>query len=266
MDVTNILTFVVVILYFLAAISVFSKLFHPSGPNPKVYLTFGSLAIICHSLLLSKTIFVQSTVDLSLVNVTSLVSFIIAFSVTLIAIRFKANLIIPVVYVFAGLLQITLGFLPEDKHLAIDASAVSLIAHISFALLAYAILVIATLYAFQVQYINYKLKSKNIAAVNHLPPLMQVDGQLFSLMLVGTICLFSSQVIGALFIDGFLASENLHKTLLSFVALLIYVAILWGHHSLGWRGYRVLSLSLIATGLLTLSYFGSRFVKEFLLS
>lgn len=248
------------------AIAVFSKLFHPEGPNPKVYLSFGSFAILSHSVLLSKSIFFQHTIDFSLINVISLVAFIISFSVTLIAIRFKANLIITVTYAFAALLIAALAFVPENLHIAIDLQRVNLVTHISLALLSYAILVIATLYALQVKYINYKLKSKNIAAINHFPPLMQVEGQLFKIMLSGTICLLLSQIVGLLFIDGFLGSDYLHKTVLSFIALVIYVLILWGHYRLGWRGHRVLILSLVATTLLTLSYFGSRFVKEFLLS
>ncbi|MFQ3268136.1 MAG: ABC-type uncharacterized transport system permease subunit, partial [Colwellia sp.] len=33
----------------------------------------------------------------------------------------------------------------------------------------------------------------------------------------------------------------------------------------GWRGQKVLVLMVSASGLLTLAYFGSRFVKEFIL-
>jgi ABC-type uncharacterized transport system permease subunit len=265
-DVVNILTFVVVALYMGGAIAVFSRLFHPEGPNPKVYLSFGSLAILSHSVLLSNNIFFQHTIDLSLINVISLVAFIITFSVTFIAIRFKANLIVTVTYGFAALLLSSLAFVPENQHMTIDVNKANLVTHISLALLSYAILVIATLYALQVKYINHKLKSKNISAINNFPPLMQVEGQLFKIMLAGTICLLISQVVGLLFIDGFFGSENLHKTILSFIALVIYVLILLGHYRLGWRGHRVLILSLVATTLLTLSYFGSRFVKEFLLS
>ncbi|TRX57473.1 inner membrane protein YpjD [Thalassomonas sp. M1454] len=266
MSVVLLLSLAVVASYAFAALSVFSKLFHPEGPNPKLYLSLGSLAIVLHSLLLSQSIFFQNSVDLSLMNVISLVAFIISVSITLIAIRFKANLILPVVYGFAALIQLTILLFPEHTHLAIDAGQFSLVLHISLALMSYAILVIATLYALQVSYINLKLKTKNLAAVNHLPPLLQVESQLFSIMLAGTLCLIISQIVGFAFVDGFLASENIHKTVLSLLALALYIIILLGHYRLGWRGHKVLLLSLTATAVLTLSYFGSRFVKEFLLS
>ena len=75
--------------------------------------------------LLSQSIFFQDTVDLSLMNVTSLVAFIISFSITLIAIRVKANLILPVVYCFAALLQLSIIFIPENTHMAINAEQFS---------------------------------------------------------------------------------------------------------------------------------------------
>ncbi|HBY86481.1 MAG TPA: cytochrome C assembly family protein, partial [Colwellia sp.] len=77
--------------------------------------------------------------------------------------------------------------------------------------------------------------------------------------------LFISQIIGFVFLDGFLAKENAHKTILSLLSFAIYGLILWGHFEKGWRGHRVLVLMVSASALLTLAYFGSRFVKEFIL-
>ena len=94
---------------------------------------------------------------------------------------------------------------------------------------------------------------------------MQVERQLFSILTVGTAVLFVSQIIGFAFLDGFLAKENAHKTVLSLMSLFVYLIIMWGHFKQGWRGHKVLLLTVLATSLLTLSYFGSRFVKEFLL-
>lgn len=266
MDLVSILTIVVIGLYVSAAYSISAKLFTAHGPNPKVYLALGCMAVLGHSILLSKSVFFEVNVDFSLINVISIVAFIISFSVTLISIRFKANLILPVVYGFSALLIAVLAFIPENKHLVLDANKISLVIHITLALMAYGILVIATMYAFQVNFINYKLKSKNISAVNHLPPLMQVEGQLFAIMFAGTILLAVSQLVGFIFLEDFLSKGSVHKTVLSLIALIIYVTILWGHYRLGWRGHRALILSIIATSVLTLAYFGSRFVKEFLLS
>ncbi|TKB46944.1 cytochrome C assembly family protein [Thalassotalea mangrovi] len=263
---TPVLSIITALLYLAAAITVYSRLFKAQGPNPKLFFSLGCAAIVCHCVLLSGLIFSQSQVNFSLFNVTSLVSLIIALSVTALSLRAKINLILPGVYTFAGSFLVITSLIPDTHALAIDPSKLILVLHISLALLAFGVLVISTLFAIQVNFINYKLKSKNINAVNHLPPLMQVEAQLFRLLITGVVLLIASQFLGGLFIDNFFAKDNLHKTVLSLVALALYVVSLWGHFQLGWRGHRIMILTIIATAILTLSYFGSRFVKEFLLS
>lgn len=253
------------LLYFAATLAILSKLFHVVGPNKKLVLTAGVAAIALHLITIINALFIPELVDFSLPNVISLVALLISAGITLDAMRHKANLIQPVAYGFSALLLIVLAFMPQVNVLSIDAGQLVLVAHIVFALIAYCILVIATLYAFQVAFINYKLKQKNIAAVNHLPPLMQVERQLFAILTVGTCCLVLSQVVGLFFIDDFFSKSNIHKTFLSVVALIIYATILWGHFVKGWRGKLITTLTTISTLVLTLAYFGSRFVKEFLI-
>ena len=49
------------------------------------------------------------------------------------------------------------------------------------------------------------------------------------------------------------------------LALLLFGALSWGHARLGWRGKTAITLTISGSVLLTLAYFGSRFVKEVLL-
>jgi ABC-type uncharacterized transport system permease subunit len=252
--------------YAVATLAILLRLFHPKGPNLIVVLLFGCLAIIFHSLSNAQFLFTDSEINFALPNVVSLVSLLITLTVTGIALRFKINLLLPVVYSFAGLWQLLMIFIPPIEQSLLVTAKFIVISHITLALLAYCVLVIATLYAFQVAYINYKLKSKNIIAVSHLPPLMQVEGQLFLILAIGTFGLFLSIAIGFIFLEGMFSNENLHKTILSLIAFSFYSLTLWGHYKKGWRGHRVLILTIASTTLLTLAYFGSRFVKEFLLS
>ncbi|PCI60323.1 MAG: cytochrome C assembly family protein [Gammaproteobacteria bacterium] len=255
------------IAYLIATFAIFSRLFHPQGPNQLVIMSSGCIAVFIHTLLVHHLLFIQSNeIDFNLINVVSLVALLISLTVTVMALKYKANLLLPVVYGFSGVWLILANFIPPTIHLLPDNEQIMLIAHIIIALIAYCILIIATLYAFQVSFITHKLKSKNISAVNHLPPLMQVQHQLFLILAIGTFALFISQLTGFIFLDNLFSKENAHKTVLSIMALLVYCAILWGHYKKGWRGHRVLILTIIASFLLTLAYFGSRFVKEFLLS
>jgi ABC-type uncharacterized transport system permease subunit len=257
--------------YMLATIAIVSRLFHPKGPNIKLVLSLATFAIIVHSLNDAQLFFSigshsqQSNINFNLPNVISLVSLLITLSVTIVALRFKVNLLLPVIYAFTGIWQLVIIFIPPIESIPLVVEKVILLSHIGLALVAYCVLIIATLYAFQVTYINLKLKNKNLTAVAHLPPLMQVEQQLFSILTLGTAILFISEIIGFIFLEGFLAPENAHKTILSLMAFALYSIILWGHFETGWRGHRVLLLMISASSLLTLAYFGSRFVQEFIL-
>lgn len=252
--------------YAIATLIVISRLFHPKGPNILFVLTLGSIAIIFHTLATGQFIFTENNINFALPNVISLVSLVITLSVTAMAMKYKVNLLLPVAYGFAALWQLLSAFIPHDSKMPLIAEDFAIASHVTIALIAYCILIIAMLYAFQVAYINMKLKDKNLMAVSNLPPLMQVEGQLFAILAVGTICLLLSQVIGLVFLEDFISKNNAHKTVLSLIALAIYGTTLWGHYKQGWRGHRVLVLTISASVVLTLAYFGSRFVKEFLLS
>lgn len=245
--------------------AVLTRLFKPQGPKLVLVLGLACVAIISQCLALSQQLFSDSDVNFNLPNVISLVCLVITSLVTIVALRFKINLLLPVAYGFAALWMLIVTLMPPVGQIILTANSFVMVTHITLALVAYCILIIATLYAFQVNYINSRLKGKDLSVVDHLPPLMQVENQLFLILTSGTLCLFISQIVGMTFLDNFFAKENLHKTVLSLVALGFYTFTLWGHYRLGWRGHRVLSLTLVATGLLTLAYFGSRFVKEFLL-
>lgn len=253
------------VLYMLATLAIVTRLFHPKGPNITLVLSLAVAAILVHAFNDALLSFSQDVINFNLPNVISLVSLLITIVVTLVALKFKVNLLLPVVYGFTGLWQLVVIFLPPVDSIPLVVEKIFLLSHISFALVAYCVLIIATLFAFQVTYINFKLKSKNLTAVAHLPPLMQVEKQLFSILTLGTAILFVSELIGFIFLDGFLAKESAHKTILSLLSFAIYSLILWGHFEKGWRGHRVIVLMVTASSLLTLAYFGSRFVKEFIL-
>lgn len=254
------------IFYISATIAVVIRLFHPNGPHLVSVLSLACIGIIFHTITTTHVIMNNQSIDFALSNVVSLVSLIITLTVTAIALRYKVNLLLPVTYGFAGTWQLLSLFIPHEQHTPINMAQMAVFSHVSLALIAYCVLIIATLYAFQVSYIHMKLKSKNITAVSHLPPLMQVEGQLFTILAIGTVCLFLSQLVGIIFMENYLSKDTAHKVVLSVLALILYIVILWGHFKNGWRGHRALLLTIIASTLLTLAYFGSRFVKEFLLS
>ena len=62
------------------------------------------------------------------------------------------------------------------------------------------------------------------------------------------------------------ASEFIHKTMLSLVAWLIFTVVTVGHLRKGWRGKPVVFSIMIAAFVLSLAYFGSRFIQEVILN
>lgn len=132
--------------------------------------------------------------------------------------------------------------------------------------MAYSVLMIACLFALQLACLDRQLKSRKISHLPAMPPLMTVEKRLFQLISAGLLLLTLSIASGLFFLEDMFAQGKSHKAILSILAWCVYALLLWGHHTRGWRGRKVIMLSLIGSVILTLAYFGSRFVKEVLLS
>lgn len=203
--------------------------------------------------------------NLSLLNVASAVALLISLVMSLIVQRFNGWILLPVVYGFATLLQIVSNLIPGQYVLHLEQRP-ELLMHISLALLAFSVLMIATLFTLLLAYLNYHLKARKRLGLPHLPPLMTVETRVYQLILLGVILLTLSIGSGVLFLDEMFAPDQRHKAVLTLLAWCVYTCLLWGHYRHGWRGKTLISLSLLGSVLLLLAYFGSRFLKEVLLS
>ena len=56
-----------------------------------------------------------------------------------------------------------------------------------------------------------------------------------------------------------------HKTILSVMAWVVFLLLIWGRHARGWRGTLAVRTLYLGSALLLLAYAGSRFVMEVLL-
>lgn len=253
--------------YALAAGAVLSRLFHPAGPQLKLTFSSACLGLLLHAFVLSAALFTVDGQNFSLLNVSSLVSWLITMAVTLTALRSPLILLLPVVYGSAALMQLAILMLPQGTQLLHVEHNPLLLLHILIAFIAYVILILATLYSVQVSYISYKLKHKAMLTIpSYLPPLMQAELLQFRLLLIGTLLLGLTLLSGAIFTVDWFAKQNLHKNVLSLIAFMLFAALSWGHARLGWRGKIAITLTLIGSIVLTLAYFGSRFVREFLIA
>ncbi len=261
-----IITIACTALYLLATGLISSRLFHQDGPKSTTARYVAIVALLSHAAVLYHDVNVYSGQNLSIINVASIIAWIMAVVMTIASFGRTHVFLMPVVYGFTAIIVAMNALIPATHLMHIELQP-SLLVHISLALFAYGSLMIALLYALQISYINYRLKHKKASILHSsLPPLMRVENTLFKILLVGTVLLSLSLLSGFVFLDDMFAQKQAHKTILSIVSWFIFSGIVVGHHQFGWRGRGVVIATIIGSFLLTLAYFGSRIVKEIILN
>lgn len=179
--------------------------------------------------------------------------------------RPEAILLRPVIFSFAVLSALVALFVPLEAGTISVSPGVTL--HVALSLLAFSLLTLAALYSLQLLYINNLLKNHKAKALSsNLPPLMTVEGYFFRLLTVGTGVLTLAIVSGFIFLDNMFAAGQLHKTILSITAWLTFNCIIIIHYWRGLRGKPAVIFTLVASFLLILAYYGSRFVRDVILA
>ena len=204
--------------------------------------------------------------QLSLSFVATMLAWLVTLTM-LITHKFIKNLLfLPVVcFVSAFILLIDL-FFPATTGITVNMS-VGMISHILLSLVAFGLLSISMLYACQLAYIKHQLKLKSRTMISgHLPPLLSVENILIKIMTIGTVFLGAALASGFVFIPNMLENGYAHKTILSSIALCCYVACIVLHHFMGLKTRITIIFNFLGLFLLTLGYFGSRLVRDFLLS
>lgn len=258
--------FIVATFYLISGGLAVNILFNRARPFYKCFIGSTFIALSTHAIWLYQNIFLINGQNLPMLNVVSLIGFFIALLSAIMSKRLNTGVLLPVIYGFNIINFIAVAHLPSHfiTHLEIHPAIGS---HIIFALLAYSILSIASLFALQLAYINYRLKNhkRPLTKIN-MPPLMTLEKSLFQFIFIGFILLSCTLLTGFFFLDDMFAQGKAHKAILSIIAWIIYATLLWGHYKKGWRGQLIVYITIIASSLLTLAYFGSRFVREIILN
>lgn len=253
------------IFYGLSFLLVIKNIFQHAQISDKFIFSSALVAILFHSIALATTILASDGQNMSILAVASIVSWIIATMLTIALPRFSVASLLPVVYGFAMFAVLGLWLVPSSYITHFETHPEVLI-HICLALSAYSTMVIAAFYAVQLSIINKKLKSKKLnLAKSPLPPLLTVEKQLFQLILAGVILLTLSLATGFFFLEDMFAQGKAHKAILSLIAWSLYSYLLWRHYDRGVRIQIAVQFTIAGAVILTLAYFGSRFVSEILL-
>jgi ABC-type uncharacterized transport system permease subunit len=135
-----------------------------------------------------------------------------------------------------------------------------LTAHILLSMGAAALLLAAAVTALILVFMERRLRARRIADLPaSLPPLDALEKVMFRLIGAGFVLLTLA------LLTNLWAQHLQHKTILSCVAWIIFGVLLIGRMRYGWRGRAAVSWTLSGFGFLILSYFGSKFVLEYLL-
>ena len=136
-------------------------------------------------------------------------------------------------------------------------------AHVLTSIVAYGLLAAGAIVAIYAVVQDRRLHSRRISAVNHLfAPLETTEKLLYAVTAAGFTILALSVVSGITFVQNLFAQHLVHKTVLSLVALVLFGVLLAGRRFAGWRGRRAVYLYLAGFALLSLAYFGSRYILE----
>lgn len=251
--------------YFLSTFLASRQLFSSQATLNYPIVLSSVLALLCHGGWVYQHIILISGQNLPILNVVSLVCFVLAGLSLMANAKLNTGVLIPVVYALNIITFVAVEFLPGDYITHLEHNS-ELAIHVILAIFSYAILIIANLFALQLAYVDYRLKKhKSPMQSLKLPPLMTLEKSLFQFIGIGFGLLTCALITGFIYLDDMFAAENAHKSVLSILAWIIYATLLWGRAKKGWRGRLVINITLAGSILLTFAYFGSRIVREIIL-
>lgn len=135
--------------------------------------------------------------------------------------------------------------------------------HIVTSMFAYGLLAVGAIVALYALLQDRRLRSGQLSSINHLfAPMETNDRLLYAITATGLTVLALSIVSGITFVEDLFAQHLVHKTTLSLLALLLFGILLLGRRFAGWRGKRAVYLYLASFIVLSLAYFGSRYILE----
>lgn len=169
-------------------------------------------------------------------------------------------IVLPVTLICLGL---NLLFLHPGAEVTLNSGIQS---HIITSIIAFSILSLAAVQAILLFFQERVLRNhSNTGILRALPSLYESETMLFQSISLGVLILTIALATGLIYLDDIFAQHLAHKTVLSILAWVVFVILLWGRMQFGWRGSTAIRWSLSGFSFLILAYFGSKFVLELVL-
>lgn len=226
--------------------------------NYFAYIAWGLHAVICFY-----SLFDEHGWKLNIINAVLLVSWLSVLIVML----FKINSIwvkLPLVFfVIISLLLVDTNPILTYHHYHEFSWQLDL--HISLSMLAYSVLSVATLYAVSLWVHIKKIKNSQFGTDTGLISLIDEEKKLTQIIILGWLILSTSLISGVIFIDNFMQQHIGHKVVFSILAWLIFGSLIIGRMNRGWRGEKLISLTITGMTMLAIGYLGSKIVLEWII-
>lgn len=228
------------------------------------FLAPWGLSIAAMAFMASSRIFTEQGIDFDFYNSLFVAAFVICVML-FIASLFKqvehlGLIVLPVVLITIGL---NMAFLTPGNESSFSAGIQT---HIISSIIAFSLLGLAAVQAILLYFQDKALRGHaNVTILRGIPSLHESETLLFQSITAGVAILTISLVTGFIYLDDMFAQDLAHKTILSSLAWIVFVVLLWGRAQFGWRGTTAIRWSLSGFTFLILAYFGSKFVLELVL-
>jgi len=256
-------TILAVVAYSGAGLLLYRGMLHDSRKLKDYAIYLVAVGLIAHGGILAGFWLGDGAVDVSALHILSACSWFMVLS--LVGSRFFDHPLVDsglIAFPLTALI-VLLGSLLPQASMPLENMSPGTRIHVLSSVSAFGFLGIATVYALFISMLDRYLRRNKMTAISQaLPALDILESLLMRLVFVGFILLSVVLVTGLIYVDNLLAQHLIHKTVLSFVAWAIYGVLLLGRWRVGWRGRTAVRLTLAATAVLLVSYFGSKLVLE----
>src|SRR5271155_5189298 len=242
-----------------------------SVSNPRldpIAWVLAAAAIFAHSDAIMYMMRAVGPVSIGLFEAISMLAWTLAVVACLIAIERQNRVLSAILLALAALGAAFGAAVTGTRHTYPEATAPGweLTAHILLSMGAAALLLAAAVTALLLVFLDRRLRARRIADLPRaLPPLDALEKVMFRLIGAGFVLLTIALLTGFIFVTNLHTQHLEHKTILSCIAWVLFAVLLSGRIRYGWRGRSAVRWTLSGFGFLILSYFGSKFVLEYLL-